>query len=456
MITAPYYQNKRIGVFGLARTGIAAVHALVASGAKVLAWDDNEVPRTKVGDFAADLYSADFTKLDALLLAPGVPLTHPTPHAIVKKAIAANVPLISDLDVFQAARHTLSPHKTVAITGTNGKSTTTALIHHIISSASKPAAIGGNIGTGVLSLEQLPKGGAYVFELSSFQLELTSSFDADVAVLLNITPDHLDRHGDMASYVAAKKRLFDMQSKMGTAVISIDDEYGLSIAADCKNKVIPFSVCRQVDGGVYVKDAHLIDDTKDKKRIVGDLGQLKTLQGEHNWQNAAAALAACRALGIKSNTIFNGLKTFPGLAHRQEIVPFHDSITVVNDSKATNVDAAMRALKTFPRIRWIAGGRSKDRNFGALSNCLSSVRKAYLMGEHGADIAAILPSNIERQAYDKMSDAVEGAIKDAESGDTVLLSPACTAFDQFADFEKRGEAFKAQINSMNARQEDSQ
>ncbi|WP_262694887.1 UDP-N-acetylmuramoyl-L-alanine--D-glutamate ligase [Kordiimonas aquimaris] len=445
MITAPYYQDKHIGVFGLARTGVAAVHALVASGAKVMAWDDNQQSCKQAGEFAGNLYDADFSEFDALLLAPGVPLTFPTPHKLVEKAAANDVPLLSDVDVFQTARDNLAPHKVVAITGTNGKSTTTALIHHIVATLGMPAEMGGNIGTGILSLDPLPKKGVYVFELSSFQLELTQSFDADIAILLNVSPDHLDRHGDMKSYVAAKARLFEMQSSNRTAVISVDDEYGLAMAAACNSNIVPISVQQTVEGGIYIDDGMLVDDIKGKGRIVGDVADLVALKGVHNWQNAAAAYAACRKLGLKSKSVYEAMKTFPGLVHRQELVPTKCDFSVVNDSKATNVDAALRALRTFPRIRWIAGGRSKDRDFQALANGISAVRKAYLMGEHGPDIGEALPDNLLQQKFKTMQEAVTCAIDDAEEGDTVLLSPACTAFDQFANFEERGDAFKAQV-----------
>lgn len=442
MITAPTYQGKTIGVFGLARTGVAAVHSLVASGATVWAWDDKEVAREAVAACAHDLYAADFSELDALMLAPGVPTTHPAPHPLVSKAMHANVPVISDLDVFERARPFLPDHKTVAITGTNGKSTTTTLIGHLIDYAHKPVAVGGNIGTGLLSLSPLSKGGTYVFELSSFQLELTQAFEADVAVLLNITPDHLDRHGSMASYVAAKKRLFDMQDQKGVAVISVDDEHCAEVAANLSRKVVPISVKRPVNGGVYVIDGMLIDDLKGTAKPVGDLRAAPALQGAHNWQNAAASYAVGRQLGLKRKSLFAGLLAFSGLAHRQEPVPYLDGISVINDSKATNVDAAVRALETYSSIRWIAGGRAKDKDFSGLSASASSVVKAYLMGEDGPVIEAALPAKLPRSLCKTLEEATQQAIEEAQAGDTVLLSPACTAFDQFLDFEKRGEVFK--------------
>ncbi len=443
MITAPAYQGQSIGVFGLARSGLATVHSLVASGATVFAWDDNIEAREKVSACAHDLYIMDFDLLDALVLAPGIPLTHPAPHPLVVKAQAANVPIISDLDVFEAARSTLPQHKLVGITGTNGKSTTTALVGHILGEAGLPVAIGGNIGTGVLALDPLPEGGVYVLELSSFQLDLCQKLACDVGILLNITPDHLDRHGSMDAYVGAKQRLFSLQPQSAVPVVGIDDDYCRSIAQHCPS-VVPVSVKSQVSGGVSAENGLLTYETGGEINTI-DIRALASLRGQHNWQNAAAAFAACRALGIEPATIVKGLESFPGLAHRQEPVPFDPAITVVNDSKATNVDAASRALKTFDNIRWIAGGRSKDKDFCGLSGALKSVRKAYLMGEDAEAIASILPPAMPRVLHPTMLDALSQALDDAETGDTVLLSPACTAFDQYRDFEHRGDAFKAAV-----------
>lgn len=442
MITAPAYQDKKIGVFGLARSGLAVVHSLVASGAKVFAWDDNAEARKAVRSYAVDLYDLDFSDLDALVLAPGVPLTHPKPHALVDKARAYHVPILCDMDVFEAARKSLPPHKVVGITGTNGKSTTTALIGHILETAGHPVAVGGNIGTGVLALNPLAAGGTYVFELSSFQLDMCQKLNCDVAVLLNITPDHLDRHGTMAGYVAAKAKMFDLQSETGIAVVAVDDKYSADIASGRPN-LVPVSSSHAVAGGIYAADGLLVDDCEGGATQVGSIATIDSLRGSHNWQNAAAAYAACRALGLAARTILEGLQSFPGLAHRQEIVPFHEHVKIVNDSKATNVDAAVRALKTFDKIRWIAGGRAKDKDFSGLSDAVASVRKAYLMGEDAALIRRALPETLPVSQFETMAAALEGALNEAEHGDTILLSPACTAFDQFPDFEKRGEAFKA-------------
>lgn len=447
MITAPSYQDKRIGVFGLARSGLATVHSLVASGAKVFAWDDQPDARKLVRGYATDLYEFDFDELDALVLAPGVPLTHPEPHPLVQKANQSGVPIISDIEVFQAARETLPRHKTIGITGTNGKSTTTALIGHILGAAGYKVAIGGNIGTGVLSLDPLPSGGVYVFELSSFQLDLTKSFNSDVAVLLNISPDHLDRHGTMAGYIAAKSRLIEQQGAGGTAVIAVDDQPSRDVAANCQSVVL-VSAEGKMETGVSVDGGMLIDDIDQQAVAVGSLLDVKSLQGSHNWQNAAAAYGACRTLGLTAEKIYAGLCSFPGLEHRQEIVSCNRDITVVNDSKATNVDAAARALQTFDKVRWIAGGRAKDDNFSGLSTAVSKVRKAYLMGEAGRAIGEAMPASLAQEYYPTMVEALTAAIREAEGGDTVLLSPACTSFDQFTSFETRGDAFKQTANQL--------
>lgn len=441
MITAPTYQDKRIGVFGLARSGLATVHTLVASGAQVFAWDDQPTARELVKGCAADLYAMDFAGLDALVLAPGVPLTHPQPHPLVKKAHECGVPIISDIEIFQVARAFLPAHKTVGITGTNGKSTTTALIGHILASAGIKVAVGGNIGTGVLALDPVASGGVYVFELSSFQLDLTSSFESDVAVLLNISPDHLDRHGSMAEYIAAKSRLFDQQGPDGTAVIAVDDQPSRDVAAKCQ-EVVLVSAHGEADAAVSVTDGMLIDDIDHEAVTIGSLKDIQSLQGPHNWQNAAAAYGVCRTLGVSPAYIYTGLRSFPGLEHRQEIVPNGGNILVVNDSKATNVDAAARALQTFEKIRWIAGGRAKDDNFKDLTSAVTAVRKAYLMGEAGHAIGGAMPASLSREYYPTMIDALTAAIHEAEAGDTVLLSPACTSFDQFTSFEHRGDVFK--------------
>jgi len=444
MIVASAYKGKTIGVFGLARTGIAAVEALAASGAKVAAWDDNAERRAGVGGHSVNLYSADFTKLDALLLAPGVPLTHPKPHALVKKALDTGTPLISDLDVFEAARPELPAHKTVAITGTNGKSTTTALIGHMIEFCGRSVAIGGNIGTGVLSLDPLDEGGTYVFELSSFQLDLSSDFKADVAVFLNVSPDHIDRHGTFENYLAAKENLFDMQAQDGIAVIGVDDEYGVALAQRLGARAILISVEQELEKGIYVSGGLLVDAQDGEATPVGDVKGAKALQGLHNWQNAAVAYGVGRSLGLKAADILDALHSFPGLEHRQEIVATINGVRYVNDSKATNSDAAARALASFHNIHWIAGGRAKETSFSHLLPRMNEVKACYFIGEAAGQLAGDLKPH-HLAIHENLEHAFAAARDVASIGDTILLSPACTAFDQFTDFEHRGRKFKALV-----------
>ncbi|WP_417460266.1 UDP-N-acetylmuramoyl-L-alanine--D-glutamate ligase [Kordiimonas sp.] len=446
MITASAYKGKKVGVFGLARTGVAAVQALEASGADVLAWDDVPERRAAVGAYSHDLYEADMHSLDAVMLAPGVPLNFPAPHAIVVRCREAGTPLISDFDFFEKARTDMAPHKVVAITGTNGKSTTTALIGHVVDECGLPAAIGGNIGKGILSLDLLPEGGVYVLEMSSFQLDLTQSFKADIGILLNITPDHLDRHGDLDGYVAAKQRLFEQQGPDGVAVISVDDSHGAAMATTYAGHVVPISVETAVAGGVYVLDGMLTDDMDGEAVVCADLRECAPmLLGSHNWQNAAAAYAAGRSLGFKFEDIISAFGSFPGLAHRQETVATIDGIRYVNDSKATNVDAASRALRAFENIHWIAGGRPKEKNFTALAALMGTVKHAYLIGEAADAIAHDVGGDVDVADCRDLEHAIECARANAVEGDVILLSPACTAFDQFRDFENRGDVFRSLV-----------
>ena len=443
VITAGAYKGKTIGVFGLARTGIAAVHALEASGAKVAAWDDNAERRAEVAGHLVNLYTADLTHLDALLLAPGIPLK-PKPHTLVTMAQEAGTPVISDLDIFQAARNDMPQNTAVAITGTNGKSTTTCLIGHMVDVCGGEVAVGGNIGTGILSLDPLLEGGVYVFELSSFQLDLAQDFCAEIAVLLNVTADHLDRHGTFENYLAAKKRLFDMQADDGIAVIGVDDQYGRALADELGDRAIRISAETELDRGVYVAGGLLIDAIDGEAKPVGDIRAAKALQGTHNGQNAAAAYAVGRSLGFASDMIFETLLSFSGLEHRQEVVAVVDGVRIVNDSKATNSDAAARALTSFDNIHWIAGGRAKEETFAHLDKFMGSVKACYFMGEAAGQLSGDLkPSHLT--VSETLAEAFNSAAKAAISGDTILLSPACTAFDQFANFEVRGRAFKGLV-----------
>ncbi|GHF23135.1 UDP-N-acetylmuramoylalanine--D-glutamate ligase [Kordiimonas sediminis] len=447
MIVADTYRDKKVAVFGLARTGIAAVESLRAAGATVWAWDDAQDRVASVGTCAVDLYQADFKGLDALLLAPGVPLTHPNPHALVIKAKEAGVPCIADFDIFEAARPDLPAHQCIAITGTNGKSTTTALITHILQTAGVPSVMAGNIGTGVLSVEPLAAGGVYVFEMSSYQLDLIQGFSADVGVLLNISPDHLDRHGDMEGYVKAKARLFGLQQSMhGRAVIGVDDAYGKTLSETISVPVIRISADHTLEDGVYVDGGVLFDASEGDGVPIGDLVNAPALQGVHNAQNAAAAYAACKLVGLHSDAIYQGLCSFPGLVHRQELIAVKDGVSYVNDSKATNVDAAARALATYKNIHWIAGGRAKEKSLQGLMSYIGNVKTAYLIGEAQMQFAQELVGKVNVVSAGTLEGALTSARQAAVEGDCVLLSPACAAFDQFDNFEVRGDRFRSLVH----------
>ena len=453
MIIAPYYAGKTVGVFGLARTGIAAVQSLMSSGADVWAWDDDPARCRAVGNAAVNLYKADFNKLDYLVLAPGVPLTHPVPHELVNKAHQSGVSIIGDMDIFQAARKELPHHQVVAITGTNGKSTTSALVAHIIKRSGRPVALGGNIGTGLLSLDPLDEGGVYVIEVSSYQIDLMEEFSPDIAVLLNITPDHLDRHGDLAGYVKAKGRLFELQDLAGTAISSFDDEFCLSLMGKVKAKLLPFSTKAELQHGYSQRDGQITFVDGQYHQHIDDTANWPTLKGIHNVQNALAATAVCMALELTVEEVQSGLQSFPGLEHRQEHIAAAHGVLFVNDSKATNVEAASKALASFKNIHWIAGGRMKEDTLAGLYENLANVKAAYLIGEAADKFAIELEGKVSYEMCSTLDDAVERAAFAAEAGDVILLSPACAAFDQFANFEVRGDAFRAYVMGLDMFQE---
>ena len=389
------------------------------------------------------------------MLSPGVPLTHPQPHWTVTMAREAGVEVLGDIELFARTVNAAPAHKRpkiVAITGTNGKSTTTALIGHILTAAGRDTRIGGNIGVGVLGLEDMHGGAVYVLEVSSYQLDLTSSLKADVAILLNLSPDHLDRHGGMEGYVAAKRRILLNQGKGDTAVIGVDDEWGQRICTEItaanRRTIRPISAGRAMGRGVYALSGVLYDATGERVIEVADLLRARSLPGRHNWQNAAAAYAAVRALGLSVEDAAAGLVTFPGLAHRMETVGQVGAVRFVNDSKATNADAARQAMSAYPRFYWIAGGRAKAGGIDSLTDLFPRVARAYLIGEAADAFAATLEGHAPHVACGDMASAVRAAYADAaaEDGDAiVLLSPACASFDQFADFEQRGEAFRQAV-----------
>lgn len=424
MIVSPAFRGKRYAVLGLARSGLATVRALVASGAEVIAWDSKEEARAGVGEGVtlADPLEIDFSGLDAVIVSPGVPINR---HPIADKAHAANVPLIGDIELFSQARPDLPPHKLVGVTGTNGKSTTTALIHHIIETAGIPARLGGNIGLPILGQDPLPEGGVYVLELSSYQIDLCHALDCDVAVLLNITPDHLDRYDGFSDYAASKERLFTMQHVDKMAVIATEDDPTRMIASRINHRLVRVSSTQ-----------------------VGDQSAWPTLQGPHNAQNVAAARAAANALGIDEATIEKALRTYPGLPHRMERVREIGGVLYVNDSKATNPTSTAPALAAYPAIHWILGGQAKTKDLDACAPHFDHVRAAYTIGEAGPMFAAILKDVVPVSECQLLQNAVIAASKAAVAGETVLLSPACASFDQFRDFEARGDAFRAAVEAL--------
>jgi len=443
MIVVDAYQGKRIGVFGLARSGLAACRALTKGGAEVLAWDDNEVQRNASPVPPVDLYKENFDGLAALTVTPGVPLTFPKPHPLVTKAQKAGVPIIGDMELFALARASLPAHRLAAVTGTNGKSTTTALLAHTLQENGLAAMGAGNIGIPVLDIEPLPAGGVYVFEMSSFQLDLTESLSPEVAIILNISPDHLDRHGSMENYVAAKRRIFEMQAVDSVAVIGVDDPYGRTMAKTLPQKVIPVSCEGPVEGGVYVLDGILFDATSGKAKEIGAVGSNRSLRGKHNGQNAAAVFAAARELGVPEVGILPAFQTFEGLPHRLEIVGEKDGVLFINDSKASNTGAALRSLEAFENVYWIVGGLFKEDSLEMFTPVLSHVKKAYLIGVDDSKFVSFLTDKVPFQQSGTLEVAIQAAARDAKAaGGVVLLAPACASFDQFKNFEHRGEVFR--------------
>lgn len=441
MIGTPAWEGRRYGVFGLARSGRATAASLRAHGAEVWPWDDGAAARDAV-DGTVDLYAADLGTLRALVVSPGVPLNR---HPLAAQARAAGIAAIGDIELFADARPDLPPARVVGITGTNGKSTCAALLHHIVRGAGVPALLGGNIGAPILGEAPLPGGGAYVLELSSFQIDLTFTLQCDVAVLLNVTPDHLDRYDGIAAYAAAKERLFAMQRGRGAAIVATDDDFTRAVAQRLGARVTEVSATRALDRGVSVTGGYAQVDGSafDEQR------HWPALAGPHNAQNAAAAIAAARALDIPDGAIRAGLASYPGLPHRMEYVGEVRGIRFVNDSKATNVAAAAPALAAFPDIHWIAGGRAKGDDVDQLLPHIGRVHAGYLIGD-----AAPLFERLLRQGRARITmsgtiaAAVAVAARSARKGDTVLLSPACASFDQFTDYAARGDAFRAAVEAL--------
>ena len=456
MLPLPFAKGRRYALLGLARSGLTAALALAASGAEVAAWDDAETARAKAaaaGIETRPLVGLDWREVEALVLSPGIPHSFPRPHPVAAAAKAAGTPLISDIELLVRA---CPEARVVGITGTNGKSTTTALVGHLLKRAGVPAGVGGNLGTPVLTLPALGREGVYVLELSSYQLELVQSLVCTAAVFLNITPDHLDRHGGFAGYLAAKKRIFHGQGAAETAVVGIDEEAGRALAEELEaagaSRVVRISVAERQPGGIYLQAGHLIDDSEGRAEALLAMDELPRLPGRHNAQNVAAAYAACRALGLAGRTVLDGLPDFPGLAHRQELVAERAGLRFVNDSKATNAEAAATALASYQDIYWIAGGRPKEGGLAGLEPYYPRLRGAFLIGEAEESFARVLAGRVPVERCGTLARAVTAASRRARAeglpGAVVLLSPACASFDQFPDFEARGEAFRAAVAAL--------
>jgi UDP-N-acetylmuramoylalanine--D-glutamate ligase len=446
VIDLSHLKGQRFAVMGLGKSGLPTAQALLAGGAEVLAWDDGEAGRAAAagaGINLTDLNTADLAGVEALVLSPGIPHSFPHPNPVAARCKAAGLPIVGDIELLFRARPKAAY---IGITGTNGKSTTTALIAHILAGAGRKIAVGGNLGTPVLSLDPLDEDGIYVLEMSSYQLELSPSVAFNIAVLLNITPDHLDRHGGMAGYIAAKRNIFQHPRRSHTAVVGVDDPQCRAIFDDLDRNpaqaVVPISAEREIQG-VYVLDGLLFDGGDEP---VFDLMGLRALPGRHNWQNAAAAVAATRAAGVPVADILEGLRTFPGLAHRQQSVAEDRGIRYVNDSKATNADAAARALACYEVIYWILGGQPKEGGLNGLEPFLPRIRHAFLIGEASDQFATWLET---RQIPNSFCGTLEKAVPAAAAmaradglpAATVLLSPACASWDQFRGFEHRGDMF---------------
>ncbi len=460
MIPVTEFAGHELAVYGLGETGLSAALALKAGGAVPIVWDADpervEMARRQ-GLVAVDLLEVDWTRFLAIVMSPGIPLDHP----VAEKARALNIPIIGDMELFARA---IGPKdrreaRVIAVTGTNGKSVTTALIGHILQRNGFDARVGGNIVAPVLALDPPGQDTIYVLEISSFQLDLTYTLAPDVAVLTNLSPDHLDRHGSMEAYAAVKMRIFEGQGQGDMAVVGIDDDYAIAVfdhlvqrSAETGTATVPVSMSRQLETGLFAHDGYLFDADAQPGEPVADLTRMATLPGRHNWQNAAAAVAAVRRFLPDTDKIIAGLQSFPGIANRMEIVATVGGVWFINDSKCTNAAAAARALECYESVYWIAGGRAKDDDLNPIAPYLSRVRKAYLIGESGEDFARALEGHVETSVMGTLDRAVATAFTDAaregHQGAVVLFSPACTSYDQYANFEERGEAFRRVVRAL--------
>lgn len=456
MIPATTFRQRKVALFGLGGSGVATARALIAGGAEVIAWDDNpdSVARARgEGIEVADLSRLDWSGFAACVLSPGVPLTHPKPHWTVDLARGAGVEIIGDIELFARERAATAPDAPfIAVTGTNGKSTTTALIAHIIAASGRDAQMGGNIGRAVMTLDPPAANRFHVVECSSYQIELSPSLNPTAGILLNLTPDHLDRHGTMQRYAEIKERLV---AGSDIAIIGVDDAYCAQIADRLERggkEVVRLSKRLPLTDGYFAEGTDLMEAVHGTYSRIGFLEGIGSLRGQHNAQNALAAVAACLKVGLELGEIQSGLESFPGLAHRMEQIGRRGKVLFVNDSKATNADAAAPALSSFPRIYWIAGGLAKEGGIESLRSFFPRIAKAYLIGEAAPAFSATLGGSV---AYEisgtldaALAHAAEDAARDEADEPVVLLSPACASFDQFRNFEVRGDAYRAAVTAL--------
>ncbi|MCS6853521.1 MAG: UDP-N-acetylmuramoyl-L-alanine--D-glutamate ligase [Elioraea sp.] len=452
------FAGERFAVMGLGRSGLPVARALLGYGAEVIAWDDAEAARraaAEAGVPLGDLGAMELADFAGLVLSPGIPHRLPAPHPVAARALAAGVPILAEADLlWRAVRKAGSRARFVGITGTNGKSTTTALTGSILARAGVAVEVGGNLGTPALALKMLGDNGVYVLEMSSYALERLAAIRFDAAAMLNLSPDHLDRHGDMAGYAAAKRRIFDRQDDGCVAVVGVDDDWARAMAEDVARgpaRLVRVSGEGAVPGGVYVENGRLIDDRSAGRARIASLVGHRSLPGRHNAQNAAAAAALALSLGVPPQDIAAAIATFPGLPHRQERVGEIDGVVFVNDSKATNAESAARAMACYDRFHWIAGGRAKAGGIASLAPFFPRVARAYLIGEAAEDFARTLAdAGVPHEVCGTLENAVQAAFAVArrEPPAIVLLSPACASFDQFAGFEARGELFRRLVSSL--------
>lgn len=464
MIPVRGYEGQKVAVLGLGRSGLATARALAAGGAEPLLWDDSPEARAKAegeGLVLHDLGRAGaFEGVAALIVSPGIPHLYPQPHKLILRAYEAGVPVDNDIGLFfrswaaEGFDHLDPVPKVVAVTGSNGKSTTTALIHHILAEAGRPTQMAGNIGRGVLDIAPPQAGEVVVLELSSYQTELARALTPDIAVFTNLSPDHLDRHGGIGGYFAAKRRLF-AEGGPDRAVIGADEVEGLFLAGQMAegpgdDRVIRVSSAQKLDGAgwsVFARRGFLAEWRRGRQQAAIDLRGIAGLPGAHNHQNACAAYAVARTLGLGPRQIEEAFASFQGLPHRSQLVAEIGGVRYVNDSKATNVDSAEKALDAFPKIRWIAGGLGKEGGIAALGPHLGAVVKAYLIGHSARDFALQI-GDTPHEICETMERAVARAAAEAQAGETVLLAPAAASFDQYPNFERRGEHFTALVKAL--------